>query len=250
MAASGARSQVERLWLMGGGIVALVVVLIGWFFFISPQRSQTSDMNSRVAATRQQNSVLQAKIDTLRAQNQNIAKYKTELTRLRLALPSSNGVPTFLRTLQSIGNATQTEVNSLSVGAPTDVSAVAASTPTAPTTSGASNSTTPSSTSATAAPAGTAGLAGPAGPQLYGLSITAQVSGSPAALNHFLEQLQSVQPRAVLITQLTEGSGATTPGAGAAGAAPAGSTLQLTMQAFVSPSSPAEQANLAAASHK
>ncbi|MDP9118192.1 MAG: hypothetical protein M3O28_13210 [Actinomycetota bacterium] len=57
-----------------------------------------------------------------------------------------------------------------------------------------------------------------------------------------------MQPCAVLINQLTE-SGAGTAGASAAGTANRGS-VQLTMQAFVAPSSAAERAQLSAASGK
>jgi hypothetical protein len=64
--------------------------------------------------------------------------------------------------------------------------------------------------------------------------MTASVTGSSKALDNFLEQLQAVQPRAVLITQIGESTG--TAGAGA-GSGSGATTLQLTMQAFVSPAS-------------
>jgi Tfp pilus assembly protein PilO len=77
---------------------------------------------------------------------------------------------------------------------------------------------------------------------VYALPITIAISGSFTQLDGFLSQLQSVQPRAVLITQLTQGSA--TSGTGGKAAA---TTLSLTMQAFVAPSSAAESAQLAAA---
>jgi hypothetical protein len=81
------------------------------------------------------------------------------------------------------------------------------------------------------------------GPHVYALSIAATVSGSPAQLDQFLTQLQTVQPRAVLISQLTEGSGTAT-------GKPGTTSLQLTMQAFVAPVTAAEQAQISAASGK
>jgi hypothetical protein len=81
--------------------------------------------------------------------------------------------------------------------------------------------------------------------QIYALPITADVSGSPAALGRFLDQLQRVQPRAVLITQLTEKAATSAQNGHAVG----GSTsLTLSMQAFVAPASPNESAALAQAS--
>ncbi|MDT4903579.1 MAG: hypothetical protein QOH52_1595 [Pseudonocardiales bacterium] len=232
------RSQPERLWLIGGGIVGALMVLIGYFFFISPQRSQTSDVNSQAATARQEAATLQAHINTLRAQNKQLAKYRVELAAAQRALPSTSGLSDFLRTLQSLGNSTQTTVQMLTVGPPTDVSVVAANTPT-----GTTAPSTPAPSPSAAAPGATSGT--PVTGGVYGLSISTSISGTAAALNNFLAQLQAVQPRAVLITQLTEGD-TTTSGSGSK----SGTTLQLTMQAFVDPTSPAEQANLAAASHK
>jgi hypothetical protein len=223
------RSQAERLWLIGGALVAFLLLVLGYFLFISPQRSHTSRVNSQVDTARQQNATLQAHIDALRLQNRNLAKYEQQLKTARLALPSTSGVSDFLRSLQALGNATSTDVTALTVGSPTNVSTVAGAAPAArPTATTASGGTT-------------------AGGTIFALPITAQVSGAPAALNKFLQQLQAVQPRAVLITQLTETTG-TAPGAAAVHGS-SGTALQLTMQAFVAPSNPTEKASLAAGSH-
>jgi len=221
------KTQVERLWLLGGVLVAFFMVILGYLFFISPQRSQTSDINAQVSTTQQANSTLRARIDTLQQQSKSLATFQAQLTRAQLALPSTSGLPDFLRTLQSIGNATLANVSALTVGPPTDVTTVSGGG--APATSG-----TPAPAPAPA----------PAGPRVYALPITATVSGTVSQLDQFLTQLQSVQPRAVLISQLTEGSATATGHAGGT------TTLQLTLQAFVAPSSAAEQAQLSAASGK
>jgi Tfp pilus assembly protein PilO len=217
------RSQRERLWLVSGGLIAFVMLLIGYFFFISPQRSNTTDVNSRAATVRQQNAVLQARLDALREESKNLPKVKAQLATLQQALPSTSGISDFVRTLQSLGSATLTDVTALSVGQPVTVT-LAAAAPTvtaAPTT--ASTATVP--TVATA-------------PGLYGLPITATVTGSPSALTKFIDQLQAVQPRAVLISDVSLTSDATAGGNTF--------TLNLTMQAFVAPTSVSESAGLAA----
>jgi type II secretory pathway pseudopilin PulG len=219
------RSQTERLWLIGGGLVAFVLLLIGYFFFISPQRSQTSDVNSQVATAKQANAQLQHRLDALRQQNKNLPKYKADLAKARLALPATTGVPDFLRTLQALGNATNISVSSLTFGQPAPAT-VAAPVPTA---SPTQTATSTGSTATTAQPASpSAGV--------YSISITASASGTSVGLDNFLEQLQVVQPRAVLITQIAET--ASTPGPGR-GTVTGTTTLQLTMQAFVAPAAAA-----------
>jgi Tfp pilus assembly protein PilO len=251
------RSQRERLWLIGGGTIAVLMAVVAYFFFISPQRSETSDVQSRVDSAQSQNAELQSRLDQLREQYRNMSKYKAELVAAQEALPSNSGVSDFLRALQSLGGQTQTNVISLTVGQPTDVSAIAAGQPAAA--AGAKP------TAAAGAPAGGVnpnavaaaenGVAGPASgakagsganPQVYALPITAQITGSPADLTRFLDQLQNVQPRAVLITSLLESTGvAGAPGAArpAANAAAGATTLQLSMQAFVAPLTPLTSAS-------
>jgi type IV pilus assembly protein PilO len=220
------QGQRERLWLFGGGLAAFVMLLAGYLLFIGPQRSQTADVKDQISSAQLQQLSLQQRINELRAQSKNAAKYESALQQARLALPSTSGMPDFLRSLQSIGRATLTNVSSLTVGAPTaPTSAPAASQPTP---GAASTSAAPSATpqSGTAQPA--PGGAAPASTaQVYALPITAEVSGSTAALERFLTQLQTVQPRAVLISSVTLTSGT--------GTSAHGATLELTMQAFVAP---------------
>jgi Tfp pilus assembly protein PilO len=219
------QTRLERNLLLGGVFVAFLLVLIGYMFFIGPQRSQTSDVTAQRASAQQANVALKTRIGSLQQESRNLATYQAQVTRAQLALPSTSGLPDFLRTLQSIGDATLAGVSALTVGPPTDVTVVSSGTP-----------------AASAKPAAHPHAAA-ASTRVYALPITASVSGTAAQLDQFLTQLQVVQPRAVLISQLTEGSGGTTGQSG-------GTTLQLTMQAFVAPASAAEQAQLSAASGK
>ncbi|MFN2518645.1 MAG: hypothetical protein ABR604_06305 [Jatrophihabitantaceae bacterium] len=221
------KSPQERLWLVGGSAAAFVMILIGYFFLIGPERSDTRTVQDEVSAARGQTTSLQKRIDQLTVQNRDLATFRNKVAQLKLALPSTSGLPDFLRSLQALGNSTLTDVTSLTVGPPKDVLAATGPTP------AAASGVAPSSS---APPAGTVPAVGTgSAAHVYALSITAQVSGPTTRLNAFLDQLQSVQPRAVLITAITMGT------SGIAGAAPAvgatGNTMQLTMQAFVAPDS-------------
>jgi Tfp pilus assembly protein PilO len=211
------KSTGERLWWIGGGLGAFLLVLVGWFFLISPQRARTSGIEGQVSAARQQNTGLQARINSLREQNAHLAKYQAALRHAQLALPNQSGASDFLRTLQKIGNDTSTQLAQWNFGAPVAINM----TPTAAAGAPAPTTTAPTTTAAPAA-------AGPPKPAagVYAVPLTLQVTGSPAALGQFLEQLQAAQPRAVLITKLIEGGSTTT-------AKTSGTSLQLSMQAFV-----------------
>ena len=221
------KTQAEKMWVLGAFFVALVMALIGYMFFISPQNSSTASARSDVSAAQADNQRLQVKLDGLRSQAKNMASYQAELKNAQLALPNVSGLSDFLRSLQGIGNATLANVSGLTVGVPADV------------TSAASGATT----KAAAVPPATTATSG-AG-HVYALPITANVSGSPAQLNAFLTQLQSVQPRAVVITQLQLGTPTNT-----VAKASSAMALQLWLDAFVAPTSSAETAQLAAAANK
>lgn len=221
------RSTPEKMWLAGGVVGGLVLVLIAYLAFIGPQQHSTSDVRSQIDSARMQNTALQARITSLQAQNKNLAKYEASLAKAKLALPSTSGASDFLRNLQTLGNSTATTVSAFTLGAPTAVTPAAAAAPGAPGAPAAS-STAPA---APAAPAAAAAAA--TAPQLYSMGITAQVTGTSANLNRFLQQLQDVQPRAVLITGVTTTTGG--PGGAAPAGAAGGTSLALTMLAFVAP---------------
>jgi hypothetical protein len=220
------RTRTEKLWIGGSGAVATLIIVVGYFFLISPQRAQTSSVQEQVDSARLQGLSLQTRITTLTSQTRRMATYKKELRAAQQALPSGddlNATPDLLRSLQAIGAATSTSVSSLTVGTPAALTAPVAPAATSPT--AAASSTSSAATAATgAAPAAA----------LYTVAITADVSGSTSGLTAFLTRLQTRQPRAVLVTGVTLGAHA------ASGAAGSGrSSLTLTMTAFVRPGPPA-----------
>lgn len=236
-------TQRERLWLLAGAVAGVLVVVIGWFFFVNPQNSQTSDVDAQVSGARARNDLLDQRISVLAAQNKNLATYQQKLATAKLALPDSSGLPDFLRSLQALGNATMANVTSLSVGVPSDLSTapLPGMAPLGPVPAPATGSS--SAGGSAAGTAGTGAAPGPGPAAVYALPISAQVSGTRQQLTQFLTQLQSVQPRAVLISAIGFGTAGGPSAKGGSGT----TTMSLTMDAFVAPADAAEAAALSAA---
>jgi Tfp pilus assembly protein PilO len=207
----------ERLLVGGAVIAALLMLLVGYFALIGPQRSKTRDINAQVADATTQNSVLSNKISTLTQQNRDLKKYEQDLATQEKALPSQNDLNAFLRTLEGLGTATGSDA-SFTAGSPVDVTA------------GSAVGSGTGTTTGTAVGTGTGADLTVHGKHIYALPITAQVTGTVASLSQFLDELQAQQPRALLITQVTETKASSTKGADNTG-------LSLTMQAFVAPGS-------------
>jgi Tfp pilus assembly protein PilO len=154
--------RVDRLWMIGGAVGALVLLAIGWFFFISPQKGQTISLNNRAAETQLRLTSLGHKLADLRQQNRDLPLYRAQLARDRRALPTTSDLSNFLRELQTAGDGTAVSVSGLLVGSPTEINVAAT--------------------------------------KVYALPITLNAEGTAADLDLFLDQLQRAQPRAVLIT--------------------------------------------------
>jgi type IV pilus assembly protein PilO len=158
------RGHADRMWAVGGAVGAAVLVALAWFFLISPQRAETAVLQEDTAAAHTRIGMLQQRLGQLRKENSELAKFQAQLAADRQALPTDSGLPNFLRQIQIAGEATGVTVNSVTVGEP-DVAAAS-------------------------------------GGQLYAFTITMTVEGNAATLSRYLDQLQRVQPRAVLINSV------------------------------------------------
>lgn len=188
---TGHVGHADRLWLVAGAITAAVLLAVGWFFFINPQNDETSSLRDQADVTQVRLTSLERRLDELRRQSKNLPRYRAQLALDRQALPTTSALSDFLRELQTAGDATGMAVNGVIVGSPTQVSA--------------------------------------GGAQLHALPITLTAAGRVGDVDRFLDQLQKVQPRAVLISTANV---AADEGAGAV----AGSvTLTLNLQVFVAP---------------
>jgi Tfp pilus assembly protein PilN len=179
----------DRVWLVGGALSAVLLVMIGWFVVIGPQKAHTNTLNELIRTKQAQLPALQHRLHELAQENRELPRYRAELERNRQALPGTSALADLLRELQVAGENAGASVSGLVVGSFAQV------------------------------PAGNV--------QIFALPVTLTAAGSPVALERFLDQLQRVQPRAVLIST----ANLTT----SAGGAAAAYTLTLTLQIFVAP---------------
>jgi hypothetical protein len=154
----------SRLWVIGGLVVALVMVATSWFFLIHPQRSQASTLHEQAVAAQDRLIPLRRQLTDLQTRTARLPGYKAELDRVRQALPTETGMADFLRTLQTIGDQTSVAVSDLVVGDPVQLTKTE--------------------------------------PVAFGLGLAVTAAGTLPALMRFLDQLQLEQPRAVLISSV------------------------------------------------
>lgn len=190
----------DRLWAIGGAVAAVVVLVVSWFVLIGPKYTEHDELRTEQGAAEAKMPDLRARLAELSSQDAEKPRYQAQLARDRQALPTTAGLSDFLRDLQTSGERAGVVVSGFNAGNATD-----------------------------------SPVAG-----VKVIPVTISVAGDVDRLRQFLNQLQQVQPRAVLIL-----SGTLSP-AGDEGTFTGTVTLTLNAQVFVadiggatSPSAPA-----------
>jgi Tfp pilus assembly protein PilO len=174
----------DRRWIAGGAAGAIILVVLAWVFLISPQNALTSAVQDQADTAAQQLGTVQHRLSALRKQDADRPQYQARYALALEALPTTAATADLLRELQAAGAATGVAVTGVTVGAPAQVAGAAKAT--------------------------------------IALPVTVSATGAATGLEQFVNQLQQVQPRALLINNATVASSSGQP------------QLTLTMQAFVS----------------
>ena len=186
------RLQGYALWIGGGTIGLVLLAALGWYLLIRPEYATAARLREQTATAQDSMASLRQKLAQARLQNADFDSYQAKLAKARAALPGTSGLSTFLTDVQAAGVTTGVEVRGLIVGAPLQA-------------------------------AGSNG-------QIYALPISINAAGTAPQLDAFLNRLQRVQPRAVLINTANLAPDASS--LSLAGAA----TMILGLRAYVDPS--------------
>jgi len=151
----------DRLWMAAGAAVALALAALSWVFLISPQNSETDGLRAEVDQVNDRVVALQARLAQLRKENEKLPEHQAKLAAQRQALPTATALSNFLREMQTAGERTGVSVSAVNTGA--------------------------------------AGKTQAGGAEIQVLPVTLTVDGGIDGQLAFLDELQHVQPRAVLI---------------------------------------------------
>jgi hypothetical protein len=233
-------TQDKRLWLGGGALLALLIVLFGWFLVIEPQLSAASATRVQAGSIQTQNLVLEARNSQLKLQNDNIATLRTDLAAAMAELPSDGGLAEFTRQLSAQATATSVVLNSVAVGAATPVAGIPGSGSDSGTSGSGTADTAESETSDTGGtggsqPASTAA----ASSGVVQMTITVTATGLGADIVAYIQAIQMTGPRRALVTasQLAPAEGSET---GVSGLC----NVSLTLDIFSAPLTPEDQVAL------
>ncbi len=238
------RTDDARLWLGGGALVAVLILVLGWLLLVEPQLERTSTVRAETADAEVSNASLSTRVATLRKQNAQTPALVAELRKVRGQLPIASALAAFTDQVGQQAAQARVTVTSVAVAEPVATADTTASAGTAPTAGDATDADTTSGDT-TSAPVTAAGPAG----KVFAVPVTITTTGSLVQQRAFLGRLQT-GPRAVLVSSSrlgpAESTGAARTGAAATATASIEKASDMTtlLTVFVAPQTPAATAEL------
>lgn len=162
--------RADRLWMLGGLFGIIVLVVAAYLLAIKPIYADKSDKQGQAEDQEMTLVTLKTQLAQLKAKAKDQATYTAQLNAKSAAMPDSYDVPNYLRALQTSGTAVSVGVSDVSVGAPAKIIGSA---------------------------------------DVITMPINLTATGTPVNLGKFIDRLQNVQSRAVLITSVSLSAGTT-----------------------------------------
>jgi D-arabinose 1-dehydrogenase-like Zn-dependent alcohol dehydrogenase len=163
--------RADRLWMLGGLFGIIVLVVAAYLLAIKPIYTDKAEKQGQADDQGVTLVTLKTQLNQLKAKAKNQAAYTAQLNAKTAAMPDSYDVPNYLRALQTSGTAVNVAVSGVSVGSPAKVTGLS---------------------------------------DVITVPINLTATGAPADLGRFIDRLQNVQSRAVLITSVSLSAGAAT----------------------------------------
>lgn len=114
-----------RKWTLGAVLVAVLILVAGWFLLISPQRAEVADLQAQTDSQENANSALDTELAVLKEQNKDLPKKQAELAALQTKIPQAPELPTYIREMQEVGRQSGVAFTSLTPTTPVAVGSVA-----------------------------------------------------------------------------------------------------------------------------
>ncbi len=206
----------SRWWIAGGVLVAVLLAAGSWLMLIGPKLDDADSVRAQAQSASDQNTVLQIKVNKLRADSASMPDLLRQLDTLHAQLPTSSGLDAFTRQLSRDAADAGVTLTSIVIGVPTVVKASSAP-KAAPTgeTAGTAGSDAAGSAGAgsgsgdasdAASTPGAATSTQPAAPaaatSLYTIPVTVAATGRLADQRTLLHAIQAQGPRGALVSSV------------------------------------------------
>jgi type IV pilus assembly protein PilO len=104
---------------MLAALLAVVVLLAGWFLAVSPKRASADALRAQTAAQQVTNDGLKAKIAELQAEQKDLPKQQAIIADIQQRIPQNPDLPALIRQLSTMATQTNVDIHSVTPIAPT-----------------------------------------------------------------------------------------------------------------------------------
>lgn len=105
-----------KMWYALAGLLAFVVVAVGWFALVSPQRDSAATLREQLVDQEARNAQTTAQVASLRKQAEGLPELKAKLAALNARVPTADEVPDLLRAITAQAADAGTSLQSVSPG--------------------------------------------------------------------------------------------------------------------------------------
>jgi hypothetical protein len=188
----------NRLWMIGGAIVIVAILAIGYFLVITPKIGEGDQTALQVQQAAQQQESTQSDLAKLQGQYKNLAALTAKLNSLEIAVPGSPDASDFTEELAAFQTASGAKISEITFGegeaATPALAPVPASTASPTPTPTPAATTAPTTTTTTTTNAPTPGA-------VYAVAVSIKLTGKPDTIVAF-SKLAQAGPRYFLATGL------------------------------------------------
>lgn len=168
----------SRRWFLATALVVIIVLALGWFGFISPQRSHKSRLQAQAVSVEQQNAALQTQVNKLQRQAKNKIAEQAEIQAIGREIPGSVQMAPYMRELAKAALATGVDLQSIAPSGPQNTKLVAPAASANPNPTAAAGSNPPAATGSN---------------QVLVIGVKLSIAGSYFQVQQFLANVEKLE---------------------------------------------------------
>ena len=192
-------------WVGGTVVVALLILVAGWFLLVSPVLAAASETRATAASVQADNIAARQRIETLKAQFATLDEKKAELATLQAQVPTTGQLSDYLRQLDAKAIEHQVVLTSVTPGSP-ELYAPTTPVPAAPAATDGEASTEGEASTDTGTVTDTTVVAAPVGPTIpagmIDVPVTLTAVGTYANVMAWVESIQERTDRLLLVSSV------------------------------------------------
>lgn len=108
----------KRIWVLGAGLVALLLLFTGYFLGVSPQLLAASTADEQRQSVHDQNGLLAADLIVLKKDYEDIDRFKSVLAEVSAAVPDNQELPRFVNQVDVLATVNKVRVSTFNVAEP------------------------------------------------------------------------------------------------------------------------------------